>query len=450
MKHETAFQRHGLFDARVPRYTSYPPANRFEPVQDDGQTSAWLGAVPAGTALSFYLHVPFCRRLCWFCACRTQGTKTDEPVESYLRNLQAEIDMTAQHMAPVQAARVHIGGGTPTLMTPAMVGRLMAHFDDAFPRSEGHEFSVEIDPTECDRPRLAALAAAGLTRASLGVQDFDSRVQAAIGRQQSFEETALCVDTLRALGVDSINLDILYGLPFQTKATLETTLDKVLALDPDRIAAFGYAHVPWMSRRQTLIPEHALPAQRARLRLFLHLARRLTDAGYIRIGIDHFVKPVDGLARALAERRLHRNFQGYTDDDSPWLIGLGASAISRFPQGFLHNATSTAEYLGRVRKRQFATRRGVAMTRAQHLTADMIEQVMCYGRIDLDALTTPVVPDRPALRDMLGALAREFAPLVTMTGDRLHVDRDAFPLLRLIAARLDDTTPDGAAHAVAV
>ena len=450
MKHETAFQRHGLFDARVPRYTSYPPANRFEPLQDDNLTHEWMAEIPAGSEVSFYLHIPFCRRLCWFCACRTQGTKTDGPVENYLSVLLDEIELAAKRLPSVRAARVHLGGGTPTLLTPSMMERLMSRMNNRFPGADDREFSVEIDPTEVDRPRIAALVAAGLNRASLGVQDFDPRVQAAIGRQQSYEETENCVDILRDLGVDNINLDILYGLPFQTLETLETTLDKVLSLDPDRIAAFGYAHVPWMSRRQTLIPEDALPDPRARLRLFQHLSARLTQAGYIQIGIDHFVKPNDGLARALADRRLHRNFQGYTDDSSPWLIGLGASSISRYPNGFLHNATSTADYLARIRAGRFATRRGVEMTAAQHLTAELIEQVMCYGRVELDRLATAGDTDLHELREELARLAEEFAPLVTMTGDCLHVEKDAYPLLRIIAARLDRGTVEGSAHAVAV
>ncbi len=450
MKHETAFQRHGLFDARVPRYTSYPPANRFEPLQDDGIARTWMRLVPEGAELSFYLHLPFCRRLCWFCACRTQGTRTDGPVENYLQHLLDEIDMAADQLASVRAARVHIGGGTPTLMSPSMVERLTARLDARFPRTETAEFSVEIDPTEVDAPRLEALRAAGLNRASLGVQDFDPRVQAAIGRTQSYAQTADCIDTLRSLGVDNVNLDILYGLPFQTRATLDQTLDKVLALDPDRIAAFGYAHVPWMSRRQTLIPEDALPAPRPRLNLFLRLAERLAEAAYIQIGIDHFVKANDGLARALAERRLHRNFQGYTDDASPWLIGLGASAISRYPQGFLHNATSTAEYLARVKEGRFATKRGIEMTPAQRVTAELIERLMCYGRIELAEVAAAVGHDLPLVRSKLAALSRDFAPFVTIRGDNLHVEKDGYPLLRIIAARLDDGTLDRSAHAAAV
>ncbi|THH35867.1 oxygen-independent coproporphyrinogen III oxidase [Aliishimia ponticola] len=450
MKHENAFSRHGLFDARVPRYTSYPPANRFVPIADEATAAQWMRTVPQGEAVSFYMHVPFCRRLCWFCACRTQGTKTDGPVDNYVAHLQREITLAGARLNGVKAERIHIGGGTPTLLTPQAVETLMATFDAHFPRMDGAEFSVEIDPTEIDMPRLEALVAAGMNRASLGVQDFDPKVQESIGRLQSYAETAFCVDGLRELGVTNINLDILYGLPFQTLDTLNDTLDKVLALDPDRIAAFGYAHVPWMSRRQSLIPEDALPDPRMRLVLFDALAERLTTAGYIQIGIDHFVKPHDGLASALAEKRLHRNFQGYTDDASPWLIGLGASAISRYPQGYLHNATSTADYLARIADGHFATKRGIAMSGNQFLVAELIEQMMCYGRIEIGRLTTGTAEDHAQLRRKMQDLATEFAPFVTLSGDNLHVDKAAYPLLRILAARLDEETLDGSSHAVAV
>ncbi|MEP4199115.1 MAG: oxygen-independent coproporphyrinogen III oxidase [Aliishimia sp.] len=450
MKHENLFARHGLFDARVPRYTSYPPANRFVPMTDAAPTADWMSAIPSGAKVSFYMHIPFCRRLCWFCACRTQGTKSDTAVENYLRVLEVEIHKTARHLTDVIVERVHIGGGTPTLLHPHMITRLMHAFDAAFDRSKHAEFSVEIDPTEVDHPRLEAFVAAGMNRASLGVQDFEPKVQAAIGREQSLLQTQTCMAQLRALGVNSINLDILYGLPFQTKDTLLATVQKVIDLDPDRIAAFGYAHVPWMSRRQTMIPEDALPDPRQRLRLFNVLAERLFQAGYIQIGIDHFVKPKDSLAKALAEHRLHRNFQGYTDDASPWLIGLGASAISKYPKGYLHNATSTSDYLTNIKRGEFATKRGIEMTQSQHLTAALIEQLMCYGRIDLSRIADETRLDTSPAVAKLDSLETKFQGLVQRIGDCLHIPLDAYPMLRIIAAHLDNAKVDTSAHAVAV
>lgn len=450
MKHENLFTRHGLFDARVPRYTSYPPANRFEPLQDAPPTADWMSRIPDGSALSFYMHVPFCRRLCWFCACRTQGTKTDAPVSNYLKVMQNEMQLASQNLPNVKAERIHIGGGTPTLMSPVMVHELMTVFDALYPRTPDAEFSVEIDPTEVDLARIEALVSVGMNRASLGVQDFEPAVQAAIGREQSLEQTEECINWLRNLGVNSINLDILYGLPFQTDKTLLETLEKVIDLDPDRIAAFGYAHVPWMSRRQTLIPEDALPDARTRLHLFNIMADRLRKAGYIQIGIDHFVKPRDGLAVALADRRLHRNFQGYTDDSNPWLIGFGASAISRYPQGYLHNATSTSDYLACINDVGVASKRGIEMTETQMLTSDLIEHLMCYGRVDLEMIAAQTGRDVTAARPKLASIAKEFDGLVQLTGDCLHVPVDAYPMLRIIAARFDDHKVDENAHAIAV
>ena len=449
MKPDVKFEAHGLFDARVPRYTSYPPANRFEQIEDERLAANWMGRTPPGSELSFYLHIPFCRRLCWFCACRTQGTKSDAPLNHYLSSLEREMQTAAKHLLSVRAKRVHIGGGTPTLMTPEMVVRLMSGFDAMFPRAADAEFSVEIDPTEVDQFRLEAFAKVGMTRASLGVQDFEQDVQAAIGREQSLEETADCIRWLRELGVDSINLDILYGLPFQTEATLLETVEKVIDLDPERIAGFGYAHVPWMSRRQKLIPEDALPGARKRLSLFSVMAARLKQAGYVQIGVDHFVKPQDTLARALAQHRLHRNFQGYTDDANSRLIGFGASAISRYPEGYLHNATSTAEYLAMAEQAGFATRRGIALTKDHALTAELIEQLMCYGQIDLARLVNKTI-DLASARRQIESLAQAFPDLVKKVGDRVHVPSEFYPMLRIMAARLDDHQTTSGAHALAV
>ena len=338
-------RRYGLFNAKVPRFTSYPPANRFSDAVTGETVESWLSTVPSGADVSLYVHVPFCRRLCWFCACRTQGTKTDGPLARYVETLLAEIAMVrAQLPEDIRVARLHLGGGTPTILSPALMDRLLGALDDAFGLGARDEFSVEIDPVEIDAPRLEVLARHGLNRASLGVQDFDPKVQEAIGRVQSVEETRAAVDMLRDLGVTDLNFDLLYGLPFQTEASLDRTLDQVLDIGPGRLALYGYAHVPWMSKRQMVIPVDALPAPETRHALFEQARMRLLGAGHVQIGIDHFARPDDGLARALVERRLARNFQGYTEDRVPWLIGLGASAISRYPQGYAQNQPATALY----------------------------------------------------------------------------------------------------------
>ncbi|MFN6980193.1 MAG: oxygen-independent coproporphyrinogen III oxidase, partial [Gemmobacter sp.] len=323
-------------------------------------------------------HVPFCRRLCWFCACRTQGTQTDAPVRAYVETLVAELHLLARHLPPgVTLSRVHWGGGTPTLLPPEAMTALATAVFDVLPRGPGAEFSVEIDPNEIDADRLDALAAAGMTRASIGVQDFDPEIQTAIGREQSYEVTRDVAAAIRARGVQSLNADILFGLPHQTPARIADSVHKLLSLAPDRVALYGYAHVPWMSRRQQLIPSDAIPSPAERLGLFGIARQMFAHAGYAEIGIDHFALPDDGLARAQRAGTLRRNFQGYTDDTAPVLIGLGASSISRFPQGYAQNLAGTGDYTRAVREGRFATHRGHAFGGEDLLRGRIIEALMC-------------------------------------------------------------------------
>ena len=242
---------YGLFDAKVPRYTSYPPANHFADRIGQDNQAHWLRAVPDGSEISIYIHIPFCKRLCWFCACRTQGTKTLRPVDAYVDFLRRELAELRLELPPdVAMSRLHLGGGTPTILSVDTMSLLLGDVFKAFPKAEEFEFSVEIDPTEAAPELLSCLIDHGLNRASLGVQDFAPEVQAAIGRPQSLEQTRTVVEFLRSNGVSALNLDLLYGLPHQTAQTFETTLDAVIGLKTDRLAIYGYAHVPWMSKRR--------------------------------------------------------------------------------------------------------------------------------------------------------------------------------------------------------
>jgi len=376
-----------LLTARAPRYTSYPTADRFSDAVGPDRHLDWLQQIPAGTALSLYVHVPYCRRLCWFCACRTQGARSDAPLDHYLDHLQQEIALIRNALPhDVTINALHLGGGTPTILSADRMDRLGTMLRDAFPLTGATRISVEIDPCDCDDARLDALVRLGMNRASIGVQDFDPSVQAAIGRKQPAELTARMVAGLRERGVNSINMDLLYGLPHQTGQRLARTLRSVLAMDPDRIALFGYAHVPWMARRQALIPEEALPSAQERLDLS-DLARDvLLASDYLPVGIDHFAKEDDSLAQASLNGTLRRNFQGYTTDCNPVLVGIGPSAISRMPQGYVQNIAATASWQMAVASGRLPVARGVAMTPLDHLVADIIEALMCYGRVDLPAL----------------------------------------------------------------
>lgn len=451
MNHVSQLRRLGLFDSRVPRYTSYPPATHFKSGMPADMVPAWLESIAEGTAISLYLHVPFCRRLCWFCACRTQGTRTLDPVIAYVDTVLAELALLRRHLPRgLRLSRLHWGGGTPTLLPADQMRRLAEAIFAVAPMAEGAEFSVEIDPSEIDAPRMAALAAAGMNRASVGVQDFDPIIQEAIGRRQSFELTGQAVDLIRSHAIASLNADILYGLPHQDPARMSETVQKLLALSPDRVALYGYAHVPWMSRRQVMIPEDALPGNEDRLSLF-DTARDLFVAdGYTEVGIDHFARPADGLALAQRTGRLRRNFQGYTDDAAEVLLGIGASSISRFPQGYAQNAPATGAYTAAVREGRLPVARGHAFTPEDRWRGRMIEQLMCDFAIDaaemmLDHGLTPA-----RLQQVFDPVIGQFGNMVEVGPWGLRITPEGRPLVRMVANMLDTYMAAPTSHSPAV
>lgn len=441
----------GLFDAKVPRYTSYPTAPQFGGGVDGGKFADWLRAVPENGQISLYIHVPFCRRLCWFCACRTQGTQSDKPVAAYLETLLQEIALLGRTLPKgVTLSRMHWGGGTPTLLQPDMITRLAAAVFEILPLGDGAEFSVEIDPNEVDQARVDALAAAGMTRASIGVQDFDADIQTTIGRIQSFEITKQAADMLRSTGIQSLNADILFGLPHQDTARITASVQKLLSLNPDRVALYGYAHVPWMARRQSLIPSDALPSPQERLELFETARKLFLWDGYAEIGIDHFAVKSDGLAVAARKGKLRRNFQGYTDDQSDVLVGLGASSISRFPQGYAQNAPGTSDHTKAIRDDRFSTARGHIFTEDDKLRGRVIEALMC----DFEVRSQDILAEFPNAKDKLASLlsdaASAFEGQVELTPDRLHIRPAGRPLTRIIARHFDAYDMTGVGHSSAI
>ena len=451
MEQESQLARLGLFDARVPRYTSYPTAPHFGTGISPQVFTQWIEAIPPGAEISLYLHVPFCRRLCWFCACRTQGTSSDDPVIAYVEVLKAEIALLKRHLAPgVRLARLHWGGGTPTLLQPGLIRDLAGAIFDAVPLAPGAEFSVEIDPDEVDAPRLDALAAAGMNRASIGVQDFDPEIQKTIGRIQPYELTRDVALMIRDRGVHSLNADILYGLPHQTPARIADSVQKLLSLSPDRVALYGYAHVPWMSRRQQLIPSDTIPTPQERLRLFETAAKLFQWDGYEAIGIDHFAKPGDSLAVAARNGLLRRNFQGYTDDVSGVLVGLGASSISRFPQGFAQNISVTSAYTKAVRAGQFTTHRGHAFSPDDRLRGRIIEALMCDFRVSFAELAQEFGAGATQMAPMLAAVQAQFGDMVQVTAEALVIPPRARPLTRMIARAFDAYDQSKAKHSAAI
>ena len=441
----------GLFDTNVPRYTSYPPANHFDPEAGSIHHGEWLSAVPDGSSISLYLHIPFCKRLCWFCACRTQGTKSLRPVEAYVENLLEELRLVRGTLQKnITLNRLHLGGGTPTILSPSTMKRLLTHIFDAFGTAEGFEFSVEVDPTEASDDLLRTLADFGMNRASIGVQDFDPRVQEAIGRPQSFAQTAHVVRVLRDAGVKSLNMDLLYGLPFQTKRSLADTLQQVLSLQPDRLALYGYAPVPWMSKRQVMIDATTLPAPEARFALAMLAHDVLVADGFEAVGIDHFARPTDSLATARKAGKLRRNFQGYTDDSSQVLIGLGASSISKFPQGYVQNASATSAYVKHVLNGTLPGMRGYVMTPKDMVNADMIEALMCTFSLDPPALKARHPAQARYIAEQVKTLQTRFPEHFETAGARIWMNAQSHPLVRIFANALDTFSREKNRHSSAI
>ncbi len=441
----------GLFDAKVPRYTSYPTAPHFSRDVGDAHFARWIRDIAPGALISLYVHVPFCRRLCWFCACRTQGTQSDRPVQAYLEVLKAELRLLAAELPEgVRLSRLHWGGGTPTLLTPAMMEELAGAIKEVVPFGEATEFSVEIDPNEIDEARLDALARSGMNRASIGVQDFDPKIQTTIGRLQGYDITRDAVEAIRARGVKSLNADILYGLPHQSKARITESVQKLLSLNPDRVALYGYAHVPWMAKRQQMIPSDALPTPQERLDLFETARRLFLWDNYDEIGIDHFATKEDGLSVAKASGHLRRNFQGYTDDTAEVLIGVGASSISRFPQGYAQNAPATGAHTKAIREGRFSTTRGHVFSAEDRMRGRMIEQLMCEFRIDAAEIEHRFGIAKSRLAEMLQQTDRAFNGLLDVSERGLSIPPDARPLTRMIARHLDAYELNKEGHSSAI
>lgn len=424
----------------VPRYTSYPTAPNFDDAVGSDTVVRWMGEIPNDEAISLYIHIPFCDRLCWFCGCHTKHVNRYDPVRRYLDSLYREIDQVFRRLGRRQrVAKLHLGGGSPSLLKPADLTRLRARLDAAFVLDAETEISLEFDPTDMNADDAESFCAFGVTRASLGVQDFDDRVQAAINRPQSYAKTAEIVQALRDGGVSSINIDALYGLPFQTDDTVRRTTEQVIRLEPDRIALFGYAHVPWMITHQRMIEETSLPGAVERFRQAQIAASAFQRAGYATIGIDHFAKPSDTLAIAARSGTLRRNFQGYTDDPCATLIGLGTSSISQFRQGYAQNVKTVQAYDRALGEGALPIQRGVALCEADRATAAAIEQLMCDFRLDAARL-------RAQFGSLADGVLHKAALIAFRDEDRLFkADAKGFcvtdlgrPFVRTLASRFDD------------
>lgn len=437
----------------VPRYTSYPTAPHFSEAVDGETYATWLAGLAADAPVSLYLHVPYCRSICHYCGCHTKAALRDDPVIDYAETLVREVDLVADRIGrrpPV--AHVHWGGGTPSLLPTKNFLDVVRAIKLRFDFVEGMEHAIELDPRTVTPVLAATLAAAGITRASLGVQDFDAAVQRAIGREQPFAVVERAAAELRKVGIEAINFDLMYGLPHQTAATIRDTITLSARLAPSRIALFGYAHVPWFKKHQRLIDEASLPGVTERLALEATARDALAAAGFKPIGLDHFARTEDEMARAEAEGRLKRNFQGYTTDRAETLIGLGASSIGRMPGGFVQNDPDIGRWGRAIRAGRLAVVKGKALDADDLLRGAIIERLMCDYRVDLGRIAQTHGMSVDAVADgmeRLDELARD--GLVRLDGDRVSITEAGRPFVRLAAAAFDAYLHHAAArHSVAV
>ncbi len=427
------------YEKPVPRYTSYPTAPHFHDGVDAAVYSGWLKDIPRDTPLSLYAHVPYCDTLCWFCGCHTKITARYEPIAAYLDLLLKEIDLIADITGEGRpVSHIHWGGGSPTILTPDDVKRLAGRFTSHFELTEGAEFALEIDPRGVKPELVEAIAESGFNRASLGIQDVNQKVQEAINRVQTDEENKTLIELLRKNGITRVNLDLMYGLPFQTEAHVRTTVKTILDLEPSRIALFGYAHVPWMKTHMKMIKDETLPGPVERLNQSLAAADELMKAGFVRIGLDHFAREDDPLAIAAMSGTLARNFQGYTTDSASTLIGFGASAIGSLPQGYVQNNPAIHDYRKSVEASIPATAKGVALDADDRMRRELINELMCHMEVDVEVVLNKHKMPVETLDIELASLSEfERDGLMTQTGRHIKLTETGRTFMRPVCATFD-------------
>lgn len=416
-----------LLATPVPRYTSFPTAAEFHEGVGASQFSAALEGETG--EVSLYVHIPYCDKICWYCGCNTSAANRTERLASYLEALHREIALVGEHLPnAARVTRIAFGGGSPNAIAPIdmvrLVDALTVHFQLSTP-----VLSIELDPRSMSAEWEAVLGVIGFSRASLGVQTFSPRLQEAIGRVQPTESIRKATAMLRRAGVTSLNFDLMYGLPGQSLDDLEDSLDKAAGFGADRIALFGYAHVPHMIARQKQIDAADLPGQRARFEMAEFGYRHLVGKGYVPVGFDHFARPGDALAKAVSSERLHRNFQGFTEDEAPVLIGLGSSAISVFPGLLVQNEKNAGRYQMRLFQEQFTASRGIQRSAQDRIRGELIERLLCAGHAPVEGrLFEDALPGLEPLIE---------AGLCEWNGEELAIAPAGLPYARTIAAQFD-------------
>lgn len=431
---------------QAPRYTSYPSANHFDASVNAETYGRWLAALAEDVSLSLYLHVPYCRELCWYCGCNTFLTRGGN-IDDFITTLMMEIDLVASKLGAHGVGEIHWGGGTPNILSAEQFARLVRRLAFWFDIAPDAAHAIELDPRYVTRELADAYVAAGVRRASLGVQDLSPHVQQAIGRVQPLEQVRRAVETLRGAGLAELSFDLMYGLPSQTAGDLARTIRLAADLQPNRIALFGYAHVPWFKRRQRLIDASALPDVSERYDQAELARRMLNDLGYESVGLDHFARPDDPLAISARNATLKRNFQGYVAQESSALIGLGPSAISHLPGGYAQNIATVTGWRHAVEADTLPIARGHAETDEDLRRAAVIQSIMCNHEVDLGPWGGwDMFPNAHA---ELNPFAE--AGLAVIRGDKLRIPDAARPFSRLVATAFDAyAQPSQPAHSRAI
>ncbi len=378
------------FDVNGPRYTSYPTADRFVEAFDSDAAKLWLSKRNIGgisRPLSLYFHIPFCNTICYYCACNKIITKDHGRSAKYLKYLAKEVALQSEYLdGNREVIQLHWGGGTPTFLSHDEMRQLMDATRKHFKLLDGGEYSIEVDPRKVDRATVALLGELGFNRMSVGVQDFDEKVQQAVNRIQSEEETANVIDAARANGFKSVSVDLIYGLPHQTVMGFNRTLERVLAMDPDRLSIYNYAHLPSLFKPQRRIAEPDLPSADAKLQILALAIRKLTEAGYVFIGMDHFAKPNDELAVAQRQGRLHRNFQGYSTYADCDMLSFGISSIGKVGPTYSQNVKTLDEYYDRLDAGMLPVFRGIELTADDILRRSIIQALMCHFELSIESI----------------------------------------------------------------
>lgn len=428
------------YDKQLPRYTSYPTAPHFNSEVNGDVYADWLKSLPAQETISLYIHIPFCRKMCWFCGCHTKITQRYDPVEDYAVVLEREIRIVGDLLREknCKVSHIHFGGGSPTILLPATFERVMKTIREEFVINADAEIAIEVDPRNVNEEKISTYAKAGINRASIGVQDFNREVQLAINREQPFDLVQDCVNLFRKFGIHNINLDFIYGLPKQTVEMVKKNIDYAMLLKPSRIALFTYAHVQWKKKHMRLIDEKDLPDSASKIAMYREAAKKLEQEGYFSIGLDHFAKGDDAMAAAFREKKLKRNFQGYSTDTANSLIGFGTSAISYLPLGYAQNTLDAEEYKKNILSGKFAVVKGIKISEDDMVRKKVIDELMCYMEVDLTRVCDSLGLSQNYFESEIAALAElEKDGLVEIENNVIKINPTTPQISRVVSSIFD-------------